>query len=233
MPSVQQTVAGGWLNFRRKLESSFVGQFVHPAQVVICDYRLGLLFNSLAATFLIIAIVVISGPEGYYRQEGTSIDANKAVAFWFEGAGEASDTTAENAATYCDSSVRSDFDYFYYAGNKTYDERFYDESSNECRSYGFGDVAQKLGTEIAFVATYMKETHSKTGPCATEVRSCEAHVNLSTTPLTPFRSADVAAKAAAGGVCTCDTMQNFFVLGADKVKLGFEHGGEAARNLPM
>ena len=116
-------------------------------KIRVKDYRLGLLYYSLTAAAVTIACILIFGGYGFYRQEAESIDASKAISFWFEGANDMA--SVARTSNYCIN--MNNWDYAYYADDiDTYDARFYDESNNMCRSYGFGSVAKKI-SDTAFI----------------------------------------------------------------------------------
>jgi len=200
------------MGFRDFIESTPLGQWSSPALITICDMRLGLLYWSLTSCAVIIGIVTVSGPDGYYKQEAASIDGSKYVALWFEGNDDMK-SVSKGTASYCDPDAMSTFDYYYYENFETYDDRFYSDTNNLCRSYMIGEVASKPGGGGAFVTTFIKETHSVENTCSS-ITSCTA--DYPAIALTP----DVEESSDS---CKCVTMQNFFILGAEKVKVAFSH----------
>jgi len=160
------------MGFRDFIESTPLGQWSSPALITICDMRLGLLYWSLTFCAVIIGIVTVSGPDGYYRQEPASIDGSKYVALWFEGNDDMK-SVSKDTASYCDSDIMSTFDYYYNADFETYDDRFYSDTNNLCRSYMLGEVAMKPGGGGAFVTTFVKETHSTEDTCSS-IATCDA-----------------------------------------------------------
>jgi len=197
------------MGLRSIIESTPLGQWSSPVQVTICDVRLGLLYWILAAISVTFGV---TGPDGYYQQDSASIDGSKLVSIWFEGNDDMKNVS-KGAAVYCDSGAMATYDYYYYTGNETYDDRFYSDTNNLCRSYMIGEVALKPGGGGAFVTTFIKETYSEEDTC-TAITSCNA--DFPAVSLTPNveKSSDS---------CKCVKMQNYFVLGAEKVKVAFTH----------
>jgi len=200
------------MGIRTFIESTPLGQWSSPVQVTICDVRLGLLYWVLAIISVIIGVVTVTGPDGYYKQETAAIDGSKLVSIWFEGSDDMKNLSKSDAL-YCRPETMFYYDYYYYAGNETYDARFYADKNNRCRRYMIGEVATKPGDGGAFITTFMKETHSVEDTCA-NVPTCNA--DFPAVALTPnVEETDDS--------CKCVTMQNYFVLGAEKVKVAFTH----------
>jgi hypothetical protein len=209
------------MGFREFIERTPLGQWTTPVDTTICDFRLGLLYWILTLVFVIGGIVTVTGPSGYYKQDTASIDGSKLVSVWFEGNDDMKNVT-QGSADYCDPSAMSTYDYYYYPGNTTVDDRFFFDTNNLCRPFMLGEVALKPGDGGAFVTTFIKETHSLQGSCtgANSVETCNAddddQFGSFAIPLTP--DVDVSSDS-----CKCEVMQNFFVLGAEKVKVAFSH----------
>ena len=210
------------MGFREIIEKTPLGQWTTPVDTTICDFRLGLIYWILTFFFVIGGIVTVTGPTGYYNQETAAIDGSNFVSIWFEGNDDMKSVT-QVAADYCDPSAMSSYDYYYYLGNTSYDDRFFDDSNNLCRSYMLGEIALKPGDGGAFVTTFIKETHSVQGSCSganNSVQTCNADdddlYGSTAIPLTP----DVEVSSDS---CKCAVMQNNFVLGAEKVKVAFSH----------
>jgi len=208
------------MGIREFIEKTPLGQWTTPVDTTICDFRLGLIYWILTLGFVIGGIATVTGPSGYYNQDTASIDGSKLVSVWFEGNDDMKNVT-QGAADYCDPSAMSTYDYYYYPGNTTFDDRFFFDTNNLCRAFMLGEVALKPGDGGAFVTTFIKETHSLQGSCtgANSVQTCNAdddQFGSFAIPLTP----DVEVSSDS---CKCEVMQNFFVLGAEKVKVAFSH----------
>jgi len=88
------------MGIRTFIESTPLGQWSSPVQVTICDVRLGLLYWVLAIISVIIGVVTVTGPDGYYKQETAAIDGSKLVSIWFEGSDDMKNLSKSDAL-YC------------------------------------------------------------------------------------------------------------------------------------
>ena len=229
-----------------KIEATPLGQYKTSKATIFVDWKLGLIHKCL----LLVAVI---GGTVYMTQQYLAEEATQpSVQFWFEGESAmmaASDYTgfgSSAAPAYCDN---PDYDYNYCTtedgwcetcadgwmrvvdadpsldGCTTGVDNYWDDASIGCRTFPFGEVARKIGTQ-GFVLTMAKLTQY-------DVTTCGSAVNdTCTVPWsTGLRQWNYVRSSPYGSVCTCKTTQDYFVLGAEKLKIVIEHSFGTTANL--
>ena len=227
-----------------KIEATPLGQYKTSKSTIFVDWKLGLIHKAL----LLAAVI---GGAAYMTQQYLAEEATQpSVQFWFEGESAmmaASDYTGSGASTapaYCDN---PDYDYNYcdasycttcadgwmretsadpsLDGCTTAVDNYWDDVDIGCRPFAFGEVARKIGAQ-GFVLTMAKLTQYDVATCGS------ANESTCTVPWsTGLRQWNYQRSSPYGSVCTCKTTQDYFVLGAEDVKIVIEHSFGTTANL--
>ena len=215
--------------FTRLLETTPLGSFKTAKNTKIIDWKLGLMHHALTAVAIAYGVWVI---QSAYQSAEAIGDAG--VSFYFGGQSSmiaAANKSADEMPAFCNN---HDYDYNYCWGpncdvpcpdggwrrDQSCDDvdNWWDDTNIDCRAFPYGKVGQKFNDQ-GFVQTFNKITSYKEALCAdTDWETL--------CPAVPSGQRQWTYKTMTeyGELCTCKTTQDYFVLGAEKLELTFEHG---------
>ena len=200
--------------------------FKTPSMIVIDNPRvacLNLFFQCLAILYPL--SMIWATPLSYSVVEVPTLIPT----FWFESAGtstfypfprvslyDAQNVTAANPTpAFCDN---ASFDYRY----TTNENDYWNDKSILCRDYDYAEMTKKE-LRMAFVSTMIKELDSVSQPCAA-MNFSRATAGGCAKPTDTQRSYFRHLTTPYGDdKCVCDTLQDWFPLGATSMVLGLEH----------
>ena len=215
--------------FTRLLETTPLGSFKTAKNTKIIDWKLGLMHHALTAVAIAYGVWVI---QSAYQSAEAIGDAG--VSFYFGGQSSmtaAANKSADEMPAFCNN---HDYDYNYCWGpncdvpcpdggwrrDQSCDDvdNWWDDTNIDCRAFPYGKVGQKFNDQ-GFVQTFNKMTSYKEALCADTDWDTLC-------PAVPSGQRQWTYKTMTeyGELCTCKTTQDYFVLGAEKLELTFEHG---------
>lgn len=189
-----------------------------PDQVIISDWRIGLLNIVLMLVSLLYPIITTVMNKENYQTSETPVAI---PTFWFEASGTAADGASvnfyaeqdldpNNLPAYCADAARYDYHY------SSSDHSFWNDIDIRCRSWTYGEMTWKEHG-MGFVKTFVKEVKATTVDCA-NFTACAAPALE--TQRTSFRRATNAAGTAA---CTCETQQDWFAVAPTAMSMALTH----------
>lgn len=219
-----------------KVEGTFVGQYQVTKSVSFMDFRLGLLNCGMMVGAVIVASITLS-TGGFYSEEAGQPN----IAFWYEGesamqqAGNFTDNL-RSGLPYCMSNDEYDYNYapgqqdvcddgrYRYDFPKCEVDNYWDDTQILCRRFSYGEVAAKFAQQ-GFVRTFAKQSHVTSRECSAYPTDVNANPPFicPTSPTSTQRQRKSITNTPHGRLCTCKTTQDFFAVGAEKLKLAFEH----------
>jgi len=192
-----------------------------PKEVYIQNHRLGffLLVLRVAALAFCLNIILNAPTKGWLRNE---LPIGSVVA-WAESGNYTDQSIADLGAPFCDEALNEKFDYWYDAS--------WSYTNASCRSLPAGERSMKHAGEI-YVPTYFSETFAETraanktgikGDCRSACRSEGACPNLVEGHVGSRVFQPTGSFNAFGDcLCTCETSQNVFAVGASAIQVALE-----------
>jgi len=187
----------------------FFSKWYTPQTLVIIDWRVG--FLSWALRLSIFGYMFY---EIWVEKKYRLADVPTAFpVFWFEAGSSLELHSSHNSSSnFCGN---SDYDYWYVNDSTSY----WIEQNSGCVSPSMGQMVTREA-QSAFVTTYMKQLHIKTGACSGAQTACE----FAGSGLSGRDQEDTVVTSPTGDTtCTCSKLSDYFVLGADNLQLWFDH----------
>lgn len=178
------------------------GTWTTPQALAIEDLRLGILSWVLKGAILAYVLLMMFKNDGYLYSEVPTGDPT----FWFDS-GQLYETQ-NSTLTIC---KNANFNYYTSLHD---DNDYWNDLQHDCYNAGYGDIVRKHSSRSGFVATSMKRLHAKTVPCLSNPDVC-ATLSGSDGRRTFFRKV--------GNACSCSKQKDYFLAGAEKMKLFLRH----------
>lgn len=217
------------LGLRQRLEKTPLGQLEMSKTIVFVDWRLGLLNAVLILGSMAICIFLMITQSAYVEPVSTPT-----ITYWFDNEDGMRDVSAAAATTLPEYCNNPEFNYydctdercpytcsgqllepFYSADPNCTEHPWWDDLNILCRTYSMAEIVRKTG-DVGWVFTLLKEH-------VIEKQLCNASFSCPTRTDTQRQWWDVATTPQ-GTICTCETMQDFYVLGAEKLVMYMQHG---------
>jgi len=192
--------------------------------IVFVDWRLGLLKFALMGG-LMGGCAILMATSAYIEPVQTPT-----IQYWFDGeidmeaavvAGETTSPTYCNNPEYnyyycqdsgCSHTCPGRLSHSFYSSDEMCPDPRWDAVDILCRPYSMAEVVRKTGNE-GFVFTLLKEHSIQKKACSTANFTCPARASTQR----QWWSQE-------GATCSCETLQDFFVTGVEKLTMTFQHG---------